>query len=191
MCDELRRAVGEDIETCEEEEAIALLLGRYCHGVLPLEPFAVDLSSELECRCAARIELFTFVIHWMVNYREAVAAVLADSEAVDLTVDMAPVCELDPAFNLSLSMLDRYQGDGHPTPMYGEKELLSYHRLRNSPWQVDHGDIYCPRQSCRSIRAEHVRDEMLAISRIPFTPQLQVKTPREEAQCIVVSIAAR
>ena len=35
------------------------------------------------------------------------------------------------------------------------------------------------------------RDEMLAISRIPFTPQLQVKTPREEAQCIVVSIAAR
>ena len=176
------RHMALDIDTAEsywklacgnafECNAVNWLLHRYCSGWWPVKPFEIDWASETDRQCIDRIAGKSFLTRWIVNSKLNEAD-HASPHGEELS---------DPDVNITLSLLDRYR-NGHNHAAVDREKVRTYSRLRSSPWQVAGTAMYHDRPSRRSIRSNHVRDELIALSRTPFTLEWQVQTIPEDAQ---------
>ena len=148
---------------------------RYCHGGWPMEPIHCEPSCELDSKAleVSKEVALEYCSNW---HRAFLLWRCRSSTFIEPRPDQADLrgvpnpLEDDPeailSFEMSLAMLD------HHDRKEDAAAAKRYERLRSDVWQVTRR-LYENKSSHRSIRTDVERDELLAISRVPFTPSWQ------------------
>ena len=160
---------------------------RFCHGGWPMEPIRLVQMSDVDSMAIEQSKTLALSgpwCHWHLVFFLWMSRPYPARDEEEAIVQANAFNQPEKSFKsthlfeLSLALLDRFWRQTSAGRLAGCPKHLKHH-LRANVWQVasvkDDANRKCGESPSRSVRTSLERDELLAVSRVPFTPSWQGK----------------